>query len=295
MKILIAGSTGLIGQELTAFLESKGHQVVGLSRGKGKGIQWDPENRSIDADKLEGFDAVINLAGENIANSKWTAKKKEKIRTSRVESTRFLCDTLKQLQTPPKVLINSSAIGYYGNVPEGEANESHAAGSGFLASVCHEWEAATECLMGEDIRIVMPRFGVVLSTKGGALKRMLAPFKLGLGGVIGSGRQMMSWVDIEDVARAVEFCLNTESIHGPVNITAPNPVSNREFTKTLGKILSRPTIASMPEFAARLAFGEMAEEMLLSGAKVIPERLLSAGFEFQYPTLKQSLKHLLAQ
>ncbi|NGX57765.1 MAG: Epimerase family protein [Chlamydiae bacterium] len=293
MKILIAGSSGLIGSALTAFLQTSEHEVVRLLRSAGEGILWDPKNKSVDISELEGFDAVINLAGENIADSRWNEAKKKRMRDSRVETTRFLCETFKKLENPPKVLVNASALGYYGNVPEGDVTESHPAGKGFLADVCQEWEEATECLMGEDMRIVLLRTGVVLSPKGGALKKMLTPFKLGIGGVIGNGDQMMSWIDIEDLVRAIYFCIKNDSIRGPVNVTAPQPVSNREFTKTLGKVLFRPTIFPMPAFAARLAFGEMADEMILTGAKILPERLTSTGFEFKYPTLESSLNHLL--
>ncbi len=295
MKILIAGSTGLIGSNLTSFLESKGHQVFRLVRketDKG-GILWDPKNQSIDPQELEGFDAVINLAGENIAGGRWTEAKKKRILESRVKSTRLLCETIKKLQDPPKVLINASALGYYGHVPKGTVTESTPAGEGFLSHVCQEWESATEILLGEEIRIVYLRTGIVLSPEGGALKTMLLPFKLGLGGVVGSGKQFMSWIDIEDEIRAIYHCLKTESLHGPVNLTAPNPVTNREFTKTLGKVLSRPTFLPMPAFLARLAFGEMADEMLLASAKIIPEKLQKTGYEFKYPELEDSLKHLL--
>ncbi len=295
MKILIAGSSGLIGSALTKYLESNGHQVLPLVRketSKG-GILWDPVNRSIDTEELEGFDAALNFAGENIAGSRWSEKKKERILNSRVKSTKFLCETLKKLQHPPKVLLNASALGYYGNVPEGTATESTPAGEGFLAHVCQEWESATEGLMGEDIRIVLLRTGIVLSSKGGALKRMLAPFKMGLGGTIGSGDQYMSWIDIEDEVRAIYHCLTTESLRGPVNLTAPNPVTNREFAKTLGKVLRRPAMLPMPAPLARLVFGEMADEMMLTGAKIIPEKLQSTGFAFKYPSLEGSLRHLL--
>ncbi len=293
MKIAIAGSSGLIGTALKDFLTTGGHDVIPLVRDNQDGIHWDPKNKQIDAAKLEGFDAVVNLSGENIVSSRWTDKQKRKIRSSRVESTRFLAETIKKLSSPPKVLINASAIGYYGHVEKGKVTESYLSGEGFLASVCEEWEAATECLMGEQIRIVNPRIGVALSPKGGALAKMLTPFKLGLGGVIGSGDQFMSWIDIEDLIRAFYFCLLTDSIHGPVNLTAPNPVTNKTFTKTLGRILKRPTIFPMPALIARLAFGEMADEMLLRGAPVVPEKLLSAGFRFEYQTLEDSLKHLL--
>jgi len=293
MKILIAGSSGLIGTALRDFLTTGGHEVTPLIRKQGEGIVWNPETQEINLSDLEGFDAIINLAGENLADSRWSTAKKQRILESRVKSTQLLAESVKKLSHPPKVFINASAIGYYGNVPEGDVTESHLAGEGFLSDVCQQWEAATDCLIGEDIRIVLLRTGVVLSPKGGALKAMLTPFKLCFGGVIGSGNQMMSWIDIEDQIRAIYFCLNMDSIHGPINLTAPNPVSNREFTKALGKALNRPTIFPMPEFVAQTLFGEMADEMLLSGAKILPEKLQKHGFTFQYPTLDDSLKHLL--
>jgi len=293
MKIIIAGSSGLIGTALKDFLISEGHEVTPLVRTEGKGILWNPDKKEIDLTQLEGFDVIINLAGENLANSRWNEAKKRRILESRIKTTQLLAESVKHLNQPPKVFINASAIGYYGNVPEGDVTESHLAGSGFLSEVCQKWEAATDCLIGENIRIVLLRTGVVLSPKGGALKAMLTPFKLGLGGVIGSGKQMISWIDIEDQIQAIDFCIKTEAIHGPINLTAPDPVTNREFTKALGKVLNRPTIFPMPEFVAQTLFGEMADEMLLSGAKVLPEKLLKHGFTFQYPTIDKSLKHLL--
>jgi len=295
MKILIAGSSGLIGSALKDFLTTGGHEITPLVRSeKDEGVLWDPAKQKVDLSQLEGYDVIINLAGENLADSRWNEAKKQKILKSRVNTTQLLAESIKNLTRPPKVFVNASAIGYYGHVPEGEVTESHFAGEGFLSEVCQKWEAATECLIGEDIRIVLLRTGVVLSPNGGALKAMLTPFKFGLGGVIGSGKQMMSWIDIEDHIRAVYFCINTDAIHGPINLTAPNPVSNREFTKALGKALNRPTVFPMPEFVAQTLFGEMADEMLLSGAKVMPEKLLKHGFAFQYPTIKDSLEHLLS-
>jgi len=293
MKILIAGSSGLIGSSLKNFLQTGGHEVTSLLRREGDGVLWNPEQSELNLADLEGYDVIINLAGENLVSSRWSKNKKKRIRDSRVNSTKFLCESLKKLEKPPKVFLNASAIGYYGNVPDGNVSESQPAGEGFLSEVCQEWEAATECLMGEDIRIVLLRTGVVLSPKGGALKSMLTPFKMGLGGVLGSGQQMMSWIDIDDLVRAIYFSINTDSIRGPINLTAPEPVNNRDFTKALGKALHRPTIFPMPAFLARLVFGEMADEMLLSGAKVLPGKLEASRFEFNYPTIDASFKHLL--
>lgn len=295
MKILIAGSSGLIGTALKNFLSNEGHEVTSLIRKNGEGVVWNPEKHEVNLSELEGFDAMINLAGENLADSRWNEGKKRAILESRVKTTQLLAESVKKLSHPPKVFINASAIGYYGNVPEGDVTESHLAGEGFLSEVCQQWEAATDCLIGENMRIVLLRTGVVLSPKGGALKAMLTPFKLCLGGVIGSGNQMMSWIDIQDEIRAIDFCLKTDLIHGPINLTAPNPASNREFTKALGKTLNRPTIFPMPEFVAKTLFGEMADEMLLAGAKILPEKLQKHGFTFQYPTLDESLNHLLHQ
>jgi uncharacterized protein len=295
MKILISGATGLVGSALAPFLTTGGHQVVRLGRGpSGKDdIHWDPSRNVIDAAKLEGFDAVVHLAGENIAARRWNAEQKARIRDSRVQGTRLLAETLGKLQRPPRALIAASAIGFYGDRGDEVLNESSAAGTGFLADVCRDWEAATASAAG--IRVVNLRFGVILSPKGGALAQMLTPFRMGVGGRIGSGKQWMSWIALDDVIGAIHHALATESLRGPVNAVAPQAVTNREFTKTLGQVLHRPTFLPMPAFAARLALGEMADELLLASARVEPKTLLESNYRFVYGNLEDALRHLLGK
>jgi uncharacterized protein (TIGR01777 family) len=238
-------------------------------------------------------DAVVHLAGENIAAGRWTERQKARIRDSRVKGTRLLCDLLARYSPPPKALVCASAVGYYGDRGDEILKEESAPGSDFLFDVCREWEAATQTAVERGIRVVNLRIGVVLSPLGGALAKMLTPFKLGAGGVIGSGRQYMSWIALDDVVRAFHFALTNQSLLGPVNAVAPNPVTNRDFTRTLGRVLSRPTVFPMPAFAARLAFGEMADALLLASTRVEPARLLAGSFIFRYPDLEGALRHLL--
>ncbi|HVT30518.1 MAG TPA: TIGR01777 family oxidoreductase [Lacipirellulaceae bacterium] len=297
MIIAVTGSSGLIGSALVADLEANGHLVRPvvrrLVREEKHEIHWDPTSGTIDAAEFAGVDAVVHLAGENLAAHRWTPQFKEKILTSRVNGTKLLCDTLAALAAKPTVLVSASAIGYYGNRGDERLDESSPPGHSFLASVCQQWEAATLPARDADIRVVNLRIGVVLSTNGGALTQMLTPFKLGLGGVVGSGQQYLSWITLEDVVRAIQFVLHAAALTGPVNAVAPEPVTNREFTKTLGRILKRPTIMAMPAAAARLAFGEMADEMLLCSARVEPHALATAEFSFERPQLEPALKHLL--
>lgn len=298
MKILVSGSTGLVGSALVPFLVSGGHEVVRLVRGQPQlgatEVPWDPQAGTIEAAKLEGLDAVVHLAGENIAG-RWTAAKKARIRSSRVEGTRLLAETLARLKRPPKTLIGASAIGYYGHRGGEVLREDSPPGAGFLADVCREWEAAARPAAEKGLRVVPLRIGVVLSAAGGALARMLTPFKLGLGGRIGPGNQFMSWIAIDDLTGAIHHALTTESLRGPVNAVAPRPATNLEFTKTLGRVLGRPTIFPMPAFAARLAFGEMADELLLASARVEPAKLVSSGYRFRAPELEGALRHLLGK
>ncbi|MFQ5865180.1 MAG: TIGR01777 family oxidoreductase [bacterium] len=298
MKIFVTGSTGLVGSALVPFLTTAGHEVIRLVRSEPKGakgeIFWDPYAETVDKKQLEGADAVVHLAGENIA-SRWTDKKKEKIRHSRVKTTRFLSKTLGGLENPPEALVCPSAIGYYGDRNEELLKEDSKAGTGFLAEVCQQWETATEPAVKKGIRVVNLRLGLVLSPEGGALGKMLFPFKMGAGGLIGSGQQYWSWIAMDDVVGAIHHAIVTESLKGPVNAVAPNPVSNREFTKTLGRVLSRPTLFPMPAFAARLAFGEMADALLLASARVEPAKLKDSGYEFRQPELENALRHLLGK
>ena len=253
MKVLISGSTGLIGSALITLLTNAGHDVIRLvrSRSGGSAVYWDPESGRIDTDRLEGLDAVVHLAGENIGAGRWTRDRKARIFDSRVKGTRLLCESLANLARPPKALICASAIGYYGNRGTETMNEESTSGFGFLAEVCIEWEIATEPVAETEIRVVNLRTGVVLSTAGGPLEKMLPPFKMGVGGRLGSGRQYMSWIALDDAVGAIHHALVTDSLHGPVNNVAPHSVTNREFTKTLGRVLRRPTLFPLPSFGLR--------------------------------------------
>jgi uncharacterized protein (TIGR01777 family) len=297
MRIIISGSTGLIGSELVSLLQKEGTQITRLTRSRrGSSIPeivWNPESGALDASGLEGQDAVVHLAGENIAEGRWTPAKKARIRDSRVRGTGLLAEALARTVRPPKVLVSASAIGYYGDRGEEMLNEESAPGTGFLPEVCQKWEAATKPASDHGIRVVMLRIGVVLSTKGGALAKMLLPFKMGVGGVVGSGLQYMSWIATDDLARIFPHVIATENLRGPVNAVSPSPVTNREFTQALGKALSRPTLFPLPSFAARLAFGEMADALLLTGARVHPAKLTASGYEFLYPTVDKALRHIL--
>ena len=265
--------------------------VRSRAAGDQQNIPWDP-SQPLSPDAVSGFDAVIHLAGETIVG-RWTAAKKTKIRDSRVLGTRNFAHALAQAKSKPRVFVSSSAIGYYGDRGDEVLSEQSAAGSGFLADVCREWEASTQAAAEAGIRTVSIRTGVVLSSKGGAMGKMLTPFKLGVGGRIGSGRQWMSWIDIQDMVGAILHILNTDSLVGPVNLVGPNPVTNAEFTKTLASVLSRPAIFPMPAFAVKLAFGEMGETVLLGSQKVMPAQLTSSGYTFRFSTLRDSLEHLL--
>lgn len=299
MKILVTGSTGLIGSALVSFLAENGHVVKRLVRTEPASgedeIHWSPESGSIDKAGLEELDAVVHLAGENLASGKWTAEKKARIRDSRVVGTRLLSESLSQLTQPPKVLVSSSAIGYYGDRGDAVADEGAFSGSGFLAEVCHEWEDAAGSASEAGIRVVNLRIGVVLSPDGGALARMLPPFKMGFGGKLGNGKQYISWIALDDAVGVIHHCLTQDGLHGPVNAVTPNAVTNGEFTKTLGRVLNRPTLFGMPAFMVRTVFGEMADEMLLSSTRVAPTRLEETAYSFHYPELEGALRYLLAK
>jgi uncharacterized protein (TIGR01777 family) len=236
---------------------------------------------------------VVNLAGDNIAAGRWTPEKKARIRDSRVQLTRQLAESLARLTPPPQVLVSASAIGFYGNRGDEVLREESLSGSDFLSSVCRDWEAATRPAAEAGIRVVCLRFGAILSAAGGALAKMLTPFRLGAGGVIGDGRQWMSWIALNDVLGAIRHALAADALRGPVNVVAPQPVTNREFTQMLGRVLGRPAILPLPAFAARLAFGEMADALLLSSQRVEPARLLASGYRFQFTELEGALRHLL--
>lgn len=297
MKILVSGGTGLIGRALVRLLEKEKHEVTLLARTDAvpaPRILWDPQRGQVDARLLEGFHAVVHLAGENIASGRWTPVLKERILESRIRGTYFLSETLATLARPPKVFVCASAIGFYGDRGEERLSEDSAGGEGFLPDVCRAWESACVGASAKGIRVANTRFGVVLSPDGGALKKMLLPFKLGLGGKIGTGRQWWSWVSLEDVVGALRHVLATESLFGPVNVTAPTPVTNEEFTQALGRALHRPTLLPLPAFAATFALGEMAKALLLASARVTPKKLLDAGYSFRHPTLASALSPMLA-
>src|SRR3989441_8023209 len=295
MRILIAGASGLVGSALIPVLEANGHEVTRLVRGAARAgeIEWHPNQDEIDPATLNGFDVIINLAGENIAEGRWTDAKKRRIHDSRVNGTHLLAEAIAKLAQKPRVFLCASATGFYGDRDDEILDETSDSGSGFLATVCREWEQATEPLEKAGVRVVNLRFGPILAREGGMLGKMLRPFKMGMGGKVGSGKQYIGWVAIDDVVGAIKLALADESIHGPLNVVSPNPVTNEVFTRTLGEVLSRPTVMSIPAFAARLAFGEMADEMLLVSQRVVPKRLRDAAYEFQYPELERASRHFL--
>jgi uncharacterized protein len=298
MRILVTGGSGLVGTRLVPSLVAKGYVVSKLvySFNPTPGVlTWNPDKGQINPASLEGFDAVIHLAGENIADNRWSEEKKKKILDSRVIGTRLLCQTFALLKQPPKVFISASAIGYYGCRGDTLLTEESSGGQGFLAEVCREWEIASQFAVKQGIRVVNPRIGMILSANGGALKQMLLPFKFGLGGRLGSGQQYMSWIAIDDVIGALLLALSRDSIKGPINVVAPKPITNAEFTRVLGEVLHRPTIIPLPAFAARFAFGEMADELLLCSSRVEPKRLQHEGYQFLYPDLKNALKYLITK
>jgi hypothetical protein len=299
MRVAVSGSGGLIGAEVVSAFSAAGIEVVRLVRrdpapGE-KAVRWDPEKGISDPAGLSGLDAVVHLAGENIAAGRWNAARKAAIRESRVEGTRLLCDALAALPEPPKTLVCASAIGYYGDRGADLLTEESPAGTGFLPEVCREWEAATGVAGRKGIRIVFLRIGMVLTPKGGALSRMLPPFRMGIGGVLGSGKQYVSWVALDDLPGIVLHALAREELWGPVNAVAPRPVTNREFTETLGRMLSRPTLFPVPAFALRFAVGEMADALLLASTRVVPRRLEESGYRFRFPELTAALRHLLGK
>ena len=296
MKVLVTGSSGLVGSALRPVLSDAGHQVYRLLRRpteESGTTSWNPIDGSVETDAFDNVDAVVHLAGENIAAGRWTAARKARIQDSRVRDTRLLCERLAGLQAPPRVLVAASAIGFYGDRGDESLDESAAPGHGFLPEVCEAWETATAPARDRGIRVVNLRIGIVLSRSGGALATMLVPFKLGVGGVVGRGDQFMSWIALTDVVNIVGHALTNESLRGPINAVAPHAVTNREFTKALGKVLRRPTVFPVPAVAARLVFGEMAEALLLAGARVVPAMLDGSGFTFAYPDVEDALRHEL--
>ncbi len=295
MNILISGSRGFIGATLVPVLIARGHRVVRLVRVPSSfpdQIAWDPAAGQLDAHALEGIDAAIHLAGESIAAGRWTAGKKARIRDSRVRGTRLLADALARLTRKPEALICASATGYYGDRGEEILVEDSAAGTGFLADVCREWEAAAEPARAAGIRVAHLRSGVVLSPAGGALAKLLPVFRLGLGGRLGTGRQFMPWITLDDAIEAIVHVLARADVRGPVNLVSPIPVTNREFTAALGRVLRRPTPFPVPAGVLRIALGEVAGE-LFSSQRVHPARLLGTGYAFGHAELERGLRHLL--
>ena len=295
MNVLVSGASGMVGSALVPLLKSGGESVRRLVRDGGDehDVSWRPERNEIDERRLSSLDGVVHLAGEGIASGRWTAEKKARIRDSRVKGTRLLCEALARQSSPPRVLVCASAVGFYGSRGDAPLDEESSLGPGFLAELCRDWEGATRPAIDRGIRVVRLRIGFVLSATGGGLARMVRPFRMGVGGVVGSGRQWMSWIALEDLIGAIVHVLKAEALRGPVNAVAPEPVTNREFTKTLGRVVGRPTILPMPAVAARLVFGELADELLLSSQRVAPKRLRDSGFPFRWPTLDAALRHLL--
>jgi uncharacterized protein (TIGR01777 family) len=295
-RILVSGVSGPIGAALLPSLKTRGYEVTRLVRGPATDesqISWDP-GKPIAPNAVSGFDAVVHLAGESIVG-RWTDEKKRKIRESRVAGTTTLAEALAQAKDKPQVFASSSAIGYYGDRGSEVLNEASPSGSGFLPEVCLEWEAATRAAIQAGIRTVQMRTGVVLSSKGGALGKMLTPFKMGVGGRIGDGRQWMSWIDVHDMVGAIHHILKSDLLQGPVNMVAPKPVTNEEFTRTLASVLSRPAIFPVPAFVVKLVFGEMGETVLLSSQRVEPTQLVTSGYPFRFSNLQASLEALLSR
>jgi len=300
MRVLVAGSSGVIGEALVEALAGRGNEVVRLLRPQsyGDGVAWDPAAGTIEAKAVEGFDAVVNLAGRSIGQKRWTKAEKQRLWDSRIYPTRFLAETIAALEHPPAVVVNASAVGYYGDGAESILNEASTSGSGFLADLCVAWEAATDPAIQAGIRVVRLRSGIVLSMAGGALGRLLAPlgprwispFRWGLGGPVGGGGQWWSWISLGDEVRAILHLLDTE-IAGPVNLVAPNPVTNRDFTRALGRVLHRPAVLPLPGFVLRLLLGsEMADALVLEGQRVTPDVLLESGFEFEHADIDDGLR-----
>ena len=296
MNIVVTGSTGFVGSALVPFLADRGHEVTRLVRGQThheeRHVSWDPERGTIDTVGLEGVDAVVHLAGENITAGRWTESRKGRIRRSRVNGTKLLSDTLTELDSPPRVLVCASASGYYGDKGDEILTEDSGPGTDFLAQTVRDWEAATETAAKAGIRTVTLRSGLVLGPGGGVLARMLPPFRLGLGGNLGSGRQYVSWISLVDALSAIHHVLLTEALSGPLNVASPNAVRNADFTRTLGRVLRRPTFLSVPRLALRVGLGELADSVL-SSARLDPSKLIASGFVFRHPHLEDALREVL--
>lgn len=302
MKIIISGASGLIGMALTNLLRAEGDTVKHLVRTRGRGapqpdvgdIHWDPTSAQVDVPAMEGADVVVHLSGASVADGRWTQARKQVLRSSRLDTTRILVDSLARLKQKPGVFICASAVGYYGNRGDEILTESSVSGTDFLALLARDWEAeAIRAQTSGDIRTVILRFGVILSAQGGALERMAAPFKWGVGGPLGSGRQWSSWIALDDVMGIIRFAIAKADMSGPVNAVSPNPVRNADFAKVLGSVLHRPAIMPAPAFALRLALGEMADALLLASQRAQPQKLVGAGYQFRWPDLERTLQTLL--
>lgn len=295
MKILVSGTSGLVGRALIPALEESGHVVLRLVRHEvrdpGEEMQWHPYAGTIDGGSLPPFDAVIHLSGESIAG-RWDAAKKRAIHDSRIRTTAFLAECMDRMERPPAVWLCASAIGYYGNRGDETLTEDSEAGATYLASVCEDWEKATKPAADRGVRVVNMRFGVVLAKEGGTLPLMMRPFNMGVGGIIGNGRQYLSWITLEDLVAAIVFAIDNDALSGPVNFVAPEPATNREFTKAMGNALKRPTLIRTPAFALRAALGQMAKELILASTRVVPQKLTNAGFEFEHSEIEGALADL---
>lgn len=294
VRIAITGATGMVGRALTPFLAALGHTVVPVSRlALPGGIRWEPGAEALDPAPWQGVEAVIHLAGENIAEGRWTAARKERLRDSRVVPTRRLAEMLAGMATPPRVMLSASAIGIYGDCGEATVTETSPAATGFLGELGVAWEAAADPAREAGIRVVHPRFGVILDPGGGALAKMLPPARMGLGGPLGGGDQWLSWIALDDALGALHHLLARDGMHGAVNVVAPHPVRNAAFAATLGAVLRRPAFIPVPAVALRMLLGEMADAALLASTRVIPELLLADGYQFRHPDLEGALRHLL--
>jgi uncharacterized protein (TIGR01777 family) len=293
--ILVSGASGLIGSALTRALRSQNVQVKRLVRRRASEpdeVSWNPVRQEIDPRAMDGVTAVVNLAGENLSQ-RWTSGARQRIRDSRIQATTLLARTVAGSNPRPRVFLSASAMGIYGTHRDDPVDEGATLGDDFLASVCKEWEAATGPAADAGVRVAFSRTGLVMSREGGVLAKLLLPFRLGLGGKLGGGRQWMSWIALTDVVRVLRFIVDNESIRGPVNVVGPNPVTNAEFTDTLGRVLGRPTVTVVPAFALKLALGQMAEDTALASQRVVPRRLNDAGFQFEFPSLQAALRHEL--
>jgi len=295
MHIAISGSSGLVGRALATALRADGHDVDPLVRGNSAGIHWTPATGEVDHEKMADVEVLVHLAGESIAEGRWTKAKKARIRSSREDAVGLLCETLAKMASGPRTLICASAIGFYGDRGNDVLDEDAAPGEGFLPQVCQNWESATQAAADVGIRVVNLRIAMVLSGDGGALTKLLLPFNLGLGGRVGSGRQYWSWITLTDLVRVIQFAIDTPALAGPVNAVAPEAATNLEFTKALGHVLGRPTIFPLPGLAAKIVLGQMANDVLLPSARVVPRKLEQSGFTFLHSELEGAIRYALGK